>query len=412
VALLPKSTRGNRVHGQISMRIGNLESLSGQDFVPGGVANMLMRGSEQFSRQALRDHLDEIQSTLSISGDRLVSIGTQTRRDQVSALIEVVAEVLKNPTFPDSELAELRRQFLNGLDQQRDDPGSVANMALQRHFNRLAPEHPDYPADFDRTEARIRAVEREQLIEFHRSHYGFTPATTISFVGDFDADELRAALEAHFNDWASPTEYVRIDSDFEPTEAAQLIEQLDDKANAIFLARMSFPMNQDHPDYPAMAMAGHLLGGGFLSSRLSNRIRDDEGLSYAVGGGFNAGAIDEIGNFTAFAMYAPENRDRLIEVMFEELEKLIDEGFSAEELEAGRRGYLQQLSVLRSDDGRLNNILNTNLFLGRDIFHQAEYEARIAELTAEEVSEAVRRHFDPSQVSYSVAGDFDEGGER
>lgn len=407
VALLPKATRGNRIRGQISMRMGNIDSLSGLGGIPEGTASMLMRGSENYSRQEIRDRVDELQSSLNLSGERLLSAGIETRREHLLPMMELVAEVIKNPAFPESELSELRRQRLTGLDQQRDDPGSVASRALSRHFNQHDSDHPDYTPDWDEIEQLIRSVEREQLVEFHRSHYGFTEGTTISFVGDFDPEELRAALEAHFSDWTSQTEYVRIDSEFVPAEPVQLVNQLDDKANAIFIARMGFPMNQDHPDYPAMAMAGHLLGGGFLSSRLANRIRDDEGLSYAVGGGFSAGAIDPIGSFSAFAMYAPENRDRLIEVMFEEMEKLVNEGFDEEELDAGRRGYLQQLNVRRSDDGALNSILNGNLFLGRDIFHQAEYEARIAELTVEEVNQAVRRHFDPGQVSYSIAGDFD-----
>ena len=407
VALLPKSTRGNRVHGQISMRIGNLDSLSGLGNIPSTTSAMLARGSENYSRQEIRDRIDELQSTVNMTGGRLVFTGIQTRRDHLLPLLELIADVLKHPAFPESELAELRRQQLTGLDQQRDDPGAVANRALNRHNNLHGPEHPDYTPDWDEVEERIRSIERDQLVDFHHSHYGFTAATTISFVGDFDPDELREALETLFNDWTSNTEYVRINTDFTaPGEPVHLVEQLDDKANAVFVANTRFQMNQDHPDYPAMAMAGHLLGGGFLSSRLANRIRDDEGLSYGVGGGFSAGAIDEIGNFFGFAMFAPENKQRLVEVMFEELNKLVDEGVTEEELEIGRRGYLQQLNVLRADDGRLNSALNSNLFLGRDIFHQARYEEQIRGLTAAEVNAAIRQHFDPAQVSTSIAGDF------
>ena len=409
VALLPKATRGNRIHGQIAMRIGNPESLSGLGNIPNTTSAMLMRGSDTLSRQEIRDRIDELQSSVTISGNRLVSTSIQTRREHLQPLLDLVADVLKNPAFPESQLAELRRQQLTGLDQQRDDPGSVANRALARHNNVHGPDHPDYTPDWDDLEGRIRSIERDQLLDFHRSHYGFTPATTISFVGDFDADELRSALETLFNDWTSATDYVRIDTEFTPPgEPVHLVNQLDDKANAVFLANTRFRMNQDHPDYPAMVMASHLLGGGFLSSRLSNRIRDDEGLSYSVGGGFSAGAIDDIGTFFGFAMFAPENKGRLVEVMFDELNKLVDEGVSEEELETGRRGYLQQLNVRRADDSALSSILNSNLFLGRDIFHQAEYEARISELTAEQVNAAIRQHFDPAQISTSVAGDFED----
>jgi zinc protease len=316
--------------------------------------------------------------------------------------------MLKHPSFPDRELAELTRQRLNSLDEQRDEPGSVAGRLLGRHFNVHPPEHPSYTPDWDEAEARIRDVTRDQLIDFHRSHYGFGPAATISFVGDFDPDELRERLEALFGDWSPEVSFERIAENHVDIEPARLETQLDDKASAVFIARKSFPMNDEHPDYPAIRLAGHLVGGGFLSSRLANRIRDDEGLSYAIGGGFNAHSIDERGTFQAFAMYAPENRDRLVEVMFEELEKIIDEGFEADEFDAGRRGWLQQMEIRRSNDGNLVGTLSSNLYLDRDMHHEADFEERVRALSVEDVNEAVRRHFDPSRISYATAGDFEQ----
>ncbi len=407
VALLPKSTRGNRVHGQMSMRMGNLDSLTNLGIVPGMTASLLNRGTENRSRQDIRDELDELRSTLSLGGGNVVTARIESRRDSLDGVIDLLEDMLKQPVFPERELSELRRQRLDALDEQRDEPGAVANRLLGRHFNVHPPEHPDYVPDFDESEARIRAVERDQLVDFHRSHYGFGPGTTISFVGDFDADEVREHLEQRFGDWSAEIAFERIGSEHVDIEPAQLEAQLDDKASAVFIARQNFPMNDEHPDYPAIRLAGHLMGGGFLSSRLANRIRDDEGLSYAIGGGFSAHSIDERGSFQAFAMYAPENRDRLVEVMYEEFEKVIAEGFETEEFEAGRRGWLQQMAIRRSDDGNLAGALSGGLYLERDMFHEADFEDRVRGLTVEEVNEAVRRHFDPSRISYATAGDFE-----
>ncbi len=408
VALLPKQTRGERVFGQITMRTGSLESLRGLGTVPSTTGSMLTRGSENYSRQEIRDRIDELRSSLSIGGARTVSARMETQRAQLQPLLELTEEVLRRPTFPERELAELKRQQLNSLDQQRDDPASVANQLLGRHFNVVGPDHPDYVAEWDERAQRIETVEREQLAAFHASHYGFGPAATISFVGDFDPEELRAALEEHFGDWNPEVPFERIARSLEPVEKAALTGQLDDKANAVLIGRFPFPMSDSHPDYPALNLAGHLIGGGFLSSRLSSRIRDDEGLSYGVGGGFSAGSIDEIANFQAFAMFAPENRDRLVEVLFEELNKVIDEGFEAEEIEAGRRGLLQQRELQRSNDASLVGTLNSNLYLERDMFHQQQFEQALLALDADAVNAAVRRHFDPERISYAVAGDFAE----
>jgi zinc protease len=408
VALLPRQTRGNRVHGQITLRVGNLDSLSGLDNVPSTTSTMLWRGSENYSRQQIRDRVDELQSALNLSGSNTITARLETRRDSLLPLLELLEDMLKHPVFPESELNELKRQQMSGLDQQRDEPGGVASRALGRHFNTHPPEHPNYTPDFDEAAERIESLDREQLQAFHRSHYGFGPGATISFVGDFDAEELREVLQSRFGDWQAEVPFERIGSEFSDIEPARLYHQLDDKANAIFIARLQFPMRDDHPDYPALSMAGHLMGGGFLSSRLANRVRDQEGLSYSVGGGFNASSVDELGSFNGFAAFAPESRDRLVEVMFEEFNKVIEPGFDTDELEAGRRGFLQQLNLRRSNDASLAGMLNSNLYLDRDMYHQSRFEQAIEALTLDEINQAVRDHFDPDRISYSVAGDFEE----
>ena len=227
-------------------------------------------------------------------------------------------------------------------------------------------------------------------------------------MGDFDPDELREQLESLFGDWNQQIAFERYERPYHAPEQAALETQMDDKANAGLLGSQPIRMSDDHPDYPALSLAGHLLGGGFLSSRLADRIRDTEGLSYGVGGSVNASSIDERGSLFVYAMYAPENRERLVDVLFEELNAAVDEGFDTEEVEKGRRGYLQQLELARSDDGQLMSILNNNLYLDRDMFHQAEFEQKVAELSAEDVTQAVREHLDPELLSYAVAGDFEK----
>ncbi|WP_376695109.1 M16 family metallopeptidase [Wenzhouxiangella sp. EGI_FJ10305] len=408
VVLLPKETRGDRVQGRIVTRMGTLETLTGLDNVPGMTASMLMRGSENHDRQAIRDRVSELQSTLSIGGGNSVSASMESTRENLGELLNLTADVLRNPTFKPSELEELRRQQLTQLDQASDNPMSVASRLLNRHANQHPPEHPEYTPSWDEAEARIESVKREQLIDFHDRFYGFGPGTTISFVGDFDADELRGQLESLFGEWSQEIAFERYDRPYHEPEQAALEAQLDDKANAGLLGTQPIPMSDDHPDYPALSLAGHLLGGGFLNSRLADRIRDTEGLSYGVGGSVNADSIDERGSFFVYAMYAPENRERLVEVLFEELNDAVENGFDEEEVAKARRGYLQQLELARSDDGQLMSLLNNHLYLDRDMFYRAEFEQKVSELTAEDVSEAAREHLSPEKLSYAVAGDFED----
>jgi len=406
VALLPKSTRGGRVQGTLQMRLGTEQTLMGQGAVPGVTGSMLNRGTERYTRQQLRDRIDELQSSVSISGGLVVSARLETRRGELDEILELVAEMLMRPVFPAAELEELRRQSLTGIDQQADDPTAVAVRRIERHFNTRPPEHPGYTPDWDESAERLRAVEREQLEAFHQRFYGFGPSTTIALVGDFDADEVRAALEARFGDFVPAVEFERFAIEMADVEPVRMVGQLDDKANAFLVARQQFAMRDDHPDYPALQLAGHMLGGGFLSSRLSRRIRDEEGLSYSVGASLSAQPLDELGTFTGFAAFAPENLARLETTMREVLEQVVREGFTAQELESARTGWLQQRQLLRSDDSRLVGTLASTLYLGRDLLRDAQIEQQVAQLTLAEVNAVIARWLNPAAVSVSLAGDF------
>ncbi len=406
VALLPKSTRGERVRGTITMRIGNLDALRGLDSIPDATVSMLSRGTENLTRQEIADRLDELQSGLIVGGSRSVSVSIDTRRENLMAVLDLMAEVGKRPTFPESELDEYKRQALAGIDRASDDPASVASRELSLYRNTKPADHPDYTPSFEEAKARIESLTVDQLRDFHARFHGFGPGTSVAFVGDFDADALRAKLDEHFGDWTAEVEFQRWADDYSAVEPVRLVEQLDDKASAVLIASQGFPMSDTHPDFVALELAGHMLGGGFLSSRLGNRIRNEEGLSYAVAGGVNAHPIDDNASFFAFAMFAPENLARVEEVLAEELVKVVEEGFSEEELESAKTGFLQQRILQRSDDASLAGILTAGLYLDRDMDWHAEREAAIRALTLDEVNAAVAEWLDPDGLVTGIAGDF------
>lgn len=411
VTVLQKPTRGNRVWGQMSIRMGNLDSLSGLAGVPQGTVQMLSRGSEQFDRQAIRDELDALRSSMRIGGSRNVTVSIESQRDRVGAVLAIAEDVLKNPTFPQDELDELRRQTLTSIDEQRDEPTAVASYLMRRHLNNYPKDHPLYSPSWSEQRQWANAVTREALVEHHRSHFGMGPETTISFVGDVDVDGLRNTLEAAFGDWTPHVPFERIEPKFSATEGNTLTELMPDKANAMFIGRQNLALGSDDPDYPALMLAGELLGGGFLNSRLADRIRDEEGLSYGVGGRYQASDLDPQSSFVAYAMFAPTNRDRLVEVMFEELNQVIDEGFAQDELDAVRAGYLESLELRRSSDQALTRTLSTNLYLDRDMFYWSAFEQALLDLDAEAVNNTVRRHLDPESWLTVTVGDFEPTGD-
>ena len=165
-------------------------------------------------------------------------------------------------------------------------------------------------------------------------------------------------------------------------------------------------MRDDNADYPAMILGNYMLGGGFLNSRLAVRIRQKDGLSYGVGSQFNAGSIDPIANFQTFAIYAPENLQKLELAFNEEINKVITEGFTADEISAAKSGWTQSRTVGRAQDAGLSNTLANYLFIKRDLMWDDAYEKKVVALTPDQINAAFKKYLVPGKINVVKAGDF------
>jgi zinc protease len=114
--------------------------------------------------------------------------------------------------------------------------------------------------------------------------------------------------------------------------------------------------------------------------------------------------------FQTFAICAPENAAK-VEVAFkEEIDKMRKDGFTAEELEAAKSGYLQNRGMSRSDDRSLSGTLNNYLQLDRTMLWDAELEKKIMALTPAQINTAMKKFVDPTKLVYVKAGDFEKVG--
>ena len=172
------------------------------------------------------------------------------------------------------------------------------------------------------------------------------------------------------------------------------------------VAGVNIPLRDDDPDYPALVLGNYMLGGGFLNSRLAVRIRQKEGISYGVGSQLSANPLDKTGMFMTYAIYNPENAERLEKAFREEMEKVVKEGFTADEIKAARSGLLQSRMVSRAQDPSLAGALNNYLYLNRTMGWDADFEKKMESLTPEQVNAAMKKHIDPSKISIIKAGDF------
>jgi len=406
LALLPKATRGRKVNAALMVHLGSEPDLTNRPVGIGVLTgSMLLRGTTTRSRQQIQDELDRLSARVFVSGmPAVATVSIETTREHLPAVLRLVADVLRHPAFPVTEFEQLRRQMVQALEAQRQQPGPAASLRLQRHLDPYPPGHPRRAATIDERIAAYRALTADDLKQFHREFYG-AGASELAVVGDFDAAAIGDLADQLFAGWAALKPFVRMAT---LTHAPPPINETivtPDKPNASFNARLNLSVRQDDPDYAALLLGNHMLGGDF-NSRIVARLRQKEGLSYGAGSGLTVDVFDRAGTFSASAIAAPENIEKLERAFREELALALEHGFRPAELSTAKAGLLQTRQIDRAEDASLVATLRAYLFQGRTLDWDRQLDERIARVTASEVLAAMRKHLDPARLSVVKAGDF------
>ena len=407
VTLLPKKTRGSIVNLRLNFRYGNAEALKGLAVAAELMPQMLNRGSEHMTRQQITDELNNYRAQLRVSGTPgVLSVSVQTSRENVAKVLEIVKEVMKHPLFPKEELEIIREEQIAQINQQMSDPIALAMTNVSRKISPYPVDDPRYVPTMDEEAERVKAVTVEQIKDVY-SHMLSSAVGELTIVGDFDPELVLPAVDEFTTGWSSDVKFerlARVSVNNEKGDREQILTP--DKPNAAYIAAMTIPMRDDHPDYAALSIGNFVLGSSGLSSRLGDRLRQKEGLSYSVQSSLQPSVVDERTTFFLFAISNPDNAPKVHEAIQDELKKLLDNGITAEELEAAKAGYLQEQQVQRTEDRAIVQSLESYAFIGRDMKFVADFEDRISKLTVEEVNAALKKHIDPQRLFIVQAGDF------
>jgi zinc protease len=405
LALLPKKTRGETVQGQIHLDFGDEKTLNGQSTHANFVSAMLMRGAGKLSRADITARLDELKAKVSVSGGATgVTVRFETVKKNLPEVLDLIRDVLRNPTFPQAEFELARSETLAAIEAQRREPQAVAIQALRRAFNTYPKGDVRYVSSFDELVADTKAVKLADAKAFHARFYG-AQAGEAALVGDFDAKAVEAQFKSLFGDWKAKTGYIRVPNPVQPAKPGVQQIETPDKANAFFIASLPLALQDTSPDYVPMLIAEEVLGGG-TKSRLLDRLRQKEGISYYAGAQMAVSSYEPSGSTSLLAIYAPQNLGKLQAALQEEMARFVKDGITAEELADAKKGLLQQRKVLRAQDAALAGSLVSQLDLGRTMAFSAEIDAKIEAATLDQVNAAIRKHVDPAKFTWVYAGDF------
>jgi zinc protease len=406
-ALLAKKTRGEMVQARLTLRFGSVESLKGLNTAAEALPTLMLRGTRSLSRQQIQDLLDENKARISGSGSAgEASFTIEATRKTLPAVLDLLRQVLREPTLPVAELDTIRNARLSGLSQQLTDPQAIAQTAVQKALSPYPTTDVRYTPSTAESIERWKALGRDDLVRLHRDFIGGERGE-LSIVGDFDVESTQVLLSKVFDGWTAKQPYERIPRPGNMNIAGRTEKiETPDKDNAVYFAGEVIPMKDSDPDYPAFTIGNFVLGSSGLASRLGDRIRQREGLSYGVGSGFRANSLDERAIFSAYAITNPVNMPKVDLGIREETSKIISQGITGEELEAAQKSYLENQKVLRSDDSHLAAMLSSTLEADRDMSFYGKLETQISQLTTDAVKAALQKRLSLDKLVIVMAGDF------
>lgn len=410
VGLLPKKTRGAMVQISLKLHFGNEESLKNK-VTAGMLTNeMLTRGTTKHNRQEIADLLIKLKATLGVSGNASsAQVDMSVPRENLSEAMKLATEILREPAFSQDELSQLKQELIASLEKRKVDPQAMATNAALRQFAPYDKENVRYIMDYDEQIAAIGTTTVDDVSKFYQEFYGASKGE-VSVVGDFDAGEMAKDVKGLLGGWENKTAYKKIEKPFINIEPGTLKLNAPDKENATFIAEIPLKITQESPDYPALCVANYLLGGGFLDSRLANRIRNQDGLSYGVGSRLLVDEKEDFGKFMVYAICAPQNIEKVDKDFKEEIARALKDGFSADELKKAKQGISQVYKVGRAMDTSVVSTLRENLFYNHNFVMNAQLEQKIMAVTPAQVLEVMRRYIDVEKFTVIKAGDFDRTG--
>lgn len=399
VALLPKKNRGETVTVQLKFDYGNVKNLTNKDAEMSLAAALLTHGTKSMSRGEIEDEMTKLKMVGSISN--YVTTGPN-----LDASLQLVGDLWKNSVYSKAELDELKKKLIVMLESMKDKPDSLAEQAMTLHFNTYPKGDPRYSASIDEKLAEIKKVTDEQVKAFANDFFG-TARGEIAIVGDFDAKKAEETIRKVFASDKSKAEYGKIIREYKPVSATRIVIDTPEKENAVLTARSVFSIKDTDEDAPALMVANWILGGGTgLSNRMIERLRQKEGLSYGAGTGVKIPSEGNAGVFAMRAIVAPQNLLKAEASVKEVINQAVKDGFTDQEVEEAKKGFLQSQAVARAQDRVIAASWTKKLELNRDWQFNRQMEDKIKSLTTEQVNAALRKYIKPDEISYVLAGDM------
>jgi len=359
----------------------------------------LKRGTKTRSFQEIYDTLESIGASLGIGcGPHTAGFGGKALAEDLPTLLEILADVLMNPTFPEEDIERVRSQLLTGLDLRAQDTSSMAMLEFEKL---LYQDHP-YQNPSDGYIDTIQAIGVKDLAEFHQTHFG-PEGTGLVIVGPYEPEHVIALAEEHLGGWVNENqaEARQVPNMPSPEKTIMKHHVIEEKSQTDLVVGTIGPSRR-WKGYHSALLGNSVLGQFGMMGRIGESVRNQAGLAYYAYSALSSSIGP--GQWMVSAGVAPENRDKALDLIKEELKKFVAQPVSDEELRDVQSSYIGKLPLsLESNAGVAAALIRMETHqLGLDYLRN--YEKMILEITPQSVLEAAREFLDPDRLVISSAG--------
>jgi zinc protease len=362
-------------------------------------ASMMSEGTKSRNGEALSNAQQLLGTSINVNiGSENGSLAFQSTANKFPQALDILSDMLLNPTFPEDALERLRAQRLVALTQAKDQPAAIASRVFAKILYGDA-----HPFGQNVTEESLRAITRGEVMAFHKAY--FQPARAlITVVGDVNYASVRATIEKSLGSWPRGGEKPAFNYPALPQTHPMTI-YLVDKPGA---AQSTFAIGnpgppRNTPDYDALQVMNTILGGMF-QSRLNANIREEKGYSYGVNSNFGYGKGP--GAFRAGGDMVSAKSDAALVEFMKELRGIGGaRPVSDDELKTARDSLIQRLPGTFESVQSINNAIVSLWTQGLPDSYYRQYVARISAVKKEDVVRVARQYIDMEHLTIVIVGD-------
>jgi zinc protease len=309
--------------------------------------------------------------------------------------LRLLADMLRNPTFPDDKIELKKTQLKTDIKRRNDNPQTI----LGREFYHLI--YGDHPSGRILEWKYVAPITRQELVDYH--HRYFVPNNMIlGITGDFNAEEMIALVKKYFGDWAKADvnlpEIPKVNETPRPG-MYQVIKEADQTG----IRFGSLGIDRDSPDRYAAQVMNYILGGGSFASRMTSKVRSDEGLSYSVGTTFEISARDR-GVWYAFCQTKSQTTYKAMDLMLNEVKRIRDGYVDEEELESAKDSYINRFVFDFTTPSQIVNRLMEIEFNQRPPDLLKNFINNIRKVTKDDVHRVAQKYLKPENITFVVVG--------